>query len=905
MAKNNEAKVKFLAETQEFRENVKQAASSITELNSELRLNAEQMKTNGTSAEALADRQKLLQEQLEQARTKTQNLAAQMESCTRNYGENSAEAQKLATQINNAKIAEEKIQQEINRVNQELSEQASEAGNTGNALEKLENTISSQESELADLRNEYAATALEFGTNSKQAKTLARQITDLSGELNENRDKMARVERAADNLEGEVEQAGEAARDASDGFTVWKGTLSDLASSAIQGVISGVSELASAFWNLGDETRELRTNMGKVVTAFESAGHSAETASDTYNDFYAIVADEGQATEAVSHLAKLTDSQKELDQWTTICTGVYATFGDSLPIENLTEAANETAKTGALTGGLADALNWAGVNEEAFQEKLDACNSEAEREALIRETLIGLYDDAAASYQETNGQIMDANRAQAEYNTQLAGLGEVIEPIKTVFMEGMAGMLKSVKELIAGVDMEAIKASIQGAFDYLQTTVFPAIKTAIQWFIDNKDIIIAGLAGILAGILAFKVVTIIQGIVSAFKAWQAATTGLTLAQKLLNLVMMANPIALVVAAIAALVAAFVLLWNNCEGFRNFWINLWETIKHAASVAWEAICSFFVAAWEAIKVAWSGVCAWFSNIWQGICKAFSNCGAWFKKLFSDAWKGIQNAWASVKTWFSNIWQGICNAFSNCGTWFKNIFSTAWNNVKNAWSACKSWFSNLWSGVKNVFSSVGSWFRNIFSNAWQAVKNVFANWGSFFGGLWDTIKNKFSAIGTNIANAISGAVKSGINGVISSIERIINGGINLINGAIGLINKIPGVNIGKLSKLSLPRLAGGGVLYGETAFIGGEYSGARTNPEIVTPQNIMRETFEDALNAHFENSFNLDRLAASIEALASRPVVVAVNDREIIRATASANDSLGGIRSAFKSRGLVVD
>ena len=114
------------------------------------------------------------------------------------------------------------------------------------------------------------------------------------------------------------------------------------------------------------------------------------------------------------------------------------------------------------------------------------------------------------------------------------------------------------------------------------------------------------------------------------------------------------------------------------------------------------------------------------------------------------------------------------------------------------------------MKNTFSSVGSWFRTTFSNAWSAVKNVFSSWGSFFDSLWTKIKNKFSSIGTNIATAISSSVKSGMNKVISAVERIINNGIGLINSAIKLANKLPGVNVGTIKKLSLPRLAKGAIV-----------------------------------------------------------------------------------------------
>ena len=137
-------------------------------------------------------------------------------------------------------------------------------------------------------------------------------------------------------------------------------------------------------------------------------------------------------------------------------------------------------------------------------------------------------------------------------------------------------------------------------------------------------------------------------------------------------------------------------------------------------------------------------------------------------------------------------------------------------------------SLWKAVQQVFSNVVSWFGQVFGQAWQAIRQKFAGWGAFWGGLWEKVRKKFSEIGTSIANAISGAVKSGLNGVISRIESIINGGINLINGAIDLINKIPGVSIGHLGTLNLPRLAKGGVLYGAQTVIAGE-----AGPEAIIP------------------------------------------------------------------------
>lgn len=184
---------------------------------------------------------------------------------------------------------------------------------------------------------------------------------------------------------------------------------------------------------IADNTREYRTEMGKLEAAYTTAGHSAEAAKNTYSELAAVLGDTGQAVEASTHLAKLVNNEQDLATWTDICTGVYATFGASLPIEGLTEAANETAKTGQLTGGLADALNWAGVSEDDFQASLDACSTEQERQALITSTLNGLYAEAADNYKEVNKDVLDANKAQGKLEEGMAAVGAIVEPVISKF----------------------------------------------------------------------------------------------------------------------------------------------------------------------------------------------------------------------------------------------------------------------------------------------------------------------------------------------------------------------------------------------------------------------------------------------------------------------------------------
>lgn len=333
-----------------------------------------------------------------------------------------------------------------------------------------------------------------------------------------------------------------------------------------------------------------------------------------------------------------------------------------------------------------------------------------------------------------------------------------------------------------------------------------------------------------------NVLTILAGVV-------ATVVGVCLA---FNAALLANPITWVVVGIAALVAAFVILWNECDGFRNFWINLWEKVKvifsnflktlqplidalvNAFDAAWELIkviwndylVPLFKAAWEAIKKVWDFVKPYFELLWNNIKEVFSVVKVYFEGMFKTAWEAIKAIWNAVVGYFTAIWNSIALVFSVVKDVLTGNWQGAWDGIKGIVNTWKDYFSGVWNSIKNVFSAVKSWFSDTFSAAWTAVKNVFSNWGSFFSGLWDTIKTTFSALGTNIGNAISSAVKSGINGVISMIEKTINSAIGLINGAINLINKLPGVNVGKVSKLSLPRLAKGGVVDTATIAMIGE-------------------------------------------------------------------------------------
>ena len=516
-------------------------------------------------------------------------------------------------------------------------------------------------------------------------------------------------------------------------------------------------------------------------------------------------------------MAKITNNQKDLKEWTTICQGVYATFGDSLPIEGLTEAANETIKTGQVTGVLADALNWAGISEDEFNKKLEKCNTEAEREKLIRETLNGTYSDAAERYETNNQAILAQNEAQTKLNDAMAKLGEIVAPINTMLVELAAEVLSTLTPYIeefAANHLPAIKEALAG--------VAEKIGAVISWIVDNW-----GLVSTLA--------TIILGIAAALSV-------VSTAMGVVNAVMAASPVTWVVLGIVAAIAALVAIITVCaqhwdaikaaaataiEGIKAAWgaVAEWfggivEGIRNAFAGIGEWLANLFAGAWNGIQKAWGGVKDWFAKIWEGIKSVYSTVATWFTTLFTNAWQGIQNAWNSVLNWFSNLWNGIKNVYNVVATWFSNIFKSAWNGIQSAWGSVKSWFSGIWDGIRGIFSAVGSWFSGIFTSAVNGIKNVFSGITGFFSGIWNSIKTIFSNVGTAIATGIKGAVSTAVNKVLSVACNIINGFIKAINFAIDIINAIPGVNIGRIQELSVPAMAKGGVVDSATLAMIGE-------------------------------------------------------------------------------------
>ncbi|VNS72655.1 TMP repeat family [Streptococcus pneumoniae] len=222
----------------------------------------------------------------------------------------------------------------------------------------------------------------------------------------------------------------------------------------------------------------------------------------------------------------------------------------------------------------------------------------------------------------------------------------------------------------------------------------------------------------------------------------------------------------------------------------------------------------------LKLLWDVVVAIFKSIWDAIVAIFSGVGSWFGEKFQGAWDAIVNIFSNLGSWFGQRWADVTSALANIGAWFTNMFQKAWTGLTNIFSKLGSWFGERWNDVTSALSKVASWFGEMFTNAYNAVKNAFSSIGGFFSGVWSTVQSIFVNAGQKVGSAVGGAFRSAVNGVLGTIENVVNGFIGMINGVIGMINKIPGVSLGGIGYVSLPRLARGGIVDSPTIAMIGE-------------------------------------------------------------------------------------
>lgn len=455
-----------------------------------------------------------------------------------------------------------------------------------------------------------------------------------------------------------------------EGFTVMKGAIANLVADGFQSLISGAGQAISALASLAAETRETRQDLASLNTAYQQNNFSAEQANSTARSLFGVFGESDRAVEAANNIARMAKSQQDLNEWTRISTGAWAVFQDALPVENLAEAAGETAKTGTVVGGLADALNWnskaaemfAGymggdvvTAEDAFNVALSECSSEQERQALITNTLLTLYGEAGDQYRVTAGSLIEANEATWDAEKAQSDLGAILEPMTTAWTKLKTTLLKE-----AAPALERMAEVAKGALEWLgeHPNVMKGIVTA---------------AGVLGGVLtAAGTAMVAVGAASAI-----ASAGML-------------PIIGVAGGVAVGIGALILVVKNLG-------NIWEWLKGKASE---------------LQV-------WMAEKWEAIKTIVGNAA-------NGAKIGVQNAWADLKGLAQNAWNGfkdgVQGVWSNIVSAAKDFAGDVVNAIKEKWQSLTSILTAPFDTLSGLIDSLSSKLGGLVNKASRSSGSI---------------------------------------------------------------------------------------------------------------------------------------------------------------------------------------
>lgn len=653
---------------------------------------------------------------------------------------------KLGKALQNVEDKSRDLSSELGQINRLLKMDPGNADLLAQKQKVLADAVENTGKKLETLKEAERQVQAQF----ERGEASAEQVRALQREIVATEKKLQGYENAVRETAEELDNLGEKSRAAKNASEGLGDTLDNIGNVGLTAVGGAVTAAITGLTAAAEATRDYRLEMGKLDTAFTDNGFSSQAATTAYKELVGVLGEYDQSVETANHLAKLTDNEKDLAKWTgDILPGVFATFGDSLPIEGLTEAANETAKVGQVTGPLADALNWAGVSEDAFNESLAKCTTEQERQALITSTLSGLYGEASAAYKETNADVIAANQANDAWTASLAGVGAAVEPVLT-----------SVKSMGAE----------------LLTKLVPVIETLLA----NLPTIGVALAGITAALVSYKVAALAA--TAAEKGMTLAQYAAAAAQKALNVAMKANPIGLIITAITALVAAFVYLWQNNEEFREFWIKLWAKIQSTVSKVVEWFKTVPQKIHSAILGAITRVKTWGSNLASTAKTAATNMVTgvvnFAKQLPGKIWSAIVGAVQKVAQWGTNMASKAKSAMQQL---ISSVTSTLKALPGKVLSIGGDLVSGLWNGITNKLSWLKSKISGFASSVLGSIKNFFGvhSPAESRGALKTT-----DWIGEMLDEGLANGLVGNMSAPVKAMRRVTGGVLDAAAGVNGL-------------------------------------------------------------------------------------------------------------------------
>ncbi|MCI7242725.1 MAG: phage tail tape measure protein [Lachnobacterium sp.] len=373
-------------------------------------------------------------------------------------------------------------------------------------------------------------------------------------------------------------------------------------------------------------------------------------------------------------------------------------------------------------------------------------------------------------------------------------------------LEGQLTILKSQLQELAISFGEILLPAVKSIVSFLQG--FINVLNSMPDGMKQTIVTIALVAAVLGPVLIIigkvisavgTIMTIVPKVAGVIKTVQGAFAAL-------NATMLANPIVLIIAAIAALVAAFIYLWNTNEEFRQFWIDLWEDIKEIAIAVWEALKAFFSAAWEAIKATaetiWNAIAGFFTGLWEGIKNTFTTVVNAISTFLTTMWNTIKSVaetvWNAISTFFTTIWTAIKTVVTTVVTAISTFLTTAWNTIKTTittvLNAIKSVFETIWNAIKTAITTVVNGIKNTITTVWNNIKSTVSN---VMTALKNAVSTAFSTMWNGIKSTVSGiynTIKSGFDNAVNFIKNLassaFNWGADIINGIVNGIKSCIG-------------------------------------------------------------------------------------------------------------------
>lgn len=425
--------------------------------------------------------------------------------------------------------------------------------------------------------------------------------------------------------------------------------------------LAGISfaGITAGFIGMAEATEEYRRAMGKLNTAYQSVGFSSDVAQQAYSGFYSILGDTDTATEASQLLSQLARNQEDVSKWTKIAAGVSGKFGDSLPINSLVESANESLRTGKVTGVLADALNWAGkVSEDQMNAKLAATNDTAKRAQIIMDTLADTYYGAADAFYANNKALIQARQNEVAMQKVTGALGEASVLAKGKLWEllGVASdgsvstgsalewvlqKVEAFKAKIETIDVSKYAPMITEAVQKVQTGIeiaWKIISPILEQAVKHADVLIPAVLGVVTAISGVSIVADVAGKVMTFVGTiKSVITTVKAAGGIMSWVA-SGPIGLIIAGIAAAVVVVVLLIKN-----------FDKVKAVAQTVFGGIKTFITT----------------------LVDAFKSLGLQIKNAFWGAFNWVKKKIQPIIDWISDKIGKIRSGFEKIGNFFSNL------------------------------------------------------------------------------------------------------------------------------------------------------------------------------------------------------------------------------------------